>query len=434
MPRNAFDFHFWVPGWANPFESRKSIYQKYAWLNDASPREHSILSSAWPEDKHRRLYAQLSSAVIDIYRTPYVHLWELTQFSNAICQICLNAGYWSELPQMAGHELCPLHGIALQRLCGECHQPIWFGCPRFPETGAFVCNSCRNPLTPFPEKACLQWRSIPQEVIVNAFSPLSIVARRLAAECSGFWRFPSPSPSIEDRLIVHSFTGNSIKLDREVNLPFSSDVLHAHVVPMTFELPCDDKALVCLLKHEQDKMLVNLRRQYPRIRFKQKESEDHLKIKMGWTTHEVDFKRGGYLVNNMEVLLNSLSQERQKKTHWIFVDYLKSEIETYVLKDQISRQVCKILLALSGFQICLVLARLESLVVALIERFSNSDCIDDDSYSVLNNQPYGIRLKWGRVDEEHFVFNVDSCAWMPPYRLRNTERGTELTIFQISQR
>ena len=432
MPRNAFNFRYWVPGWANPFESRKSIYQKYAWLNEATRSEHSVLSSIWPEDKLKLLDARLSSAVLKEHRSPHVHLWEITQFANAICQACLDGGFWSELPQMAGLEQCPIHGIPLQRFCRECQQPIWFGCPRFSETGAFVCKSCDKPLTPFPEKVCLQWRSICHEVILDAFSPLASIAERIASESNGHWRLPGPSPSIEERIILHMLTGHRLKLDREVKLPFAFNELHEKVVPITFELPCNDRNFYDLLEHEQHKMLFDLSEGYDLGALKHNCLKTHLKMKMGWTTHEVDFRSKGRLAENVVSVLNSLSQARREKSNWIFEDYLKSEIETCVSEVHIIRQISRILLAFSVPQICRVLARLEFLVVTLTERLSNRYREDEISYSVLKDQPYGIRLKWGRVDEEHFIFDVDSCAWIPPYRLRSTDRGAELTIFQIS--
>lgn len=431
LSRNVFDFRYWVSGWGNPFESRWSVYQKYVWLNDASPHEYIVLTATGKESNHQRLETRLFSAVLEQHRIPYIKLWDAAQFSHAVCPICLGAGYWSELPQMAGLEECPLHGTPLQRHCRKCLRPIWFGCPQFAKTSAFVCQSCGEPLTSFPKNVFMQWHSISPDALISKFAPLYSIAQRLSAECQGIWRFPGYAPVVEVRLILHLFTCHRTRLDRDAHWPTFAEEVSEQVSPATFLLPFNANILTAELEQERRATITDLTRQCRQIPYGDRRIGETLTVNMGWKTHELDFKTGGALPENVMSVLNSLSNGRVKKSHWSFEDDLYSSIALHFPDAPYLKQVPKILLTFSVWQICRILMRIESLVRTLTERLSGSGGMNDDAHNIIGHQPYGIRLKWGRVDEGHFVFELNSSAWIPPYRLRNTARGIELTIFQI---
>jgi hypothetical protein len=438
-PRNPFKYSHWVSGWARPFESRWSVYQKYAWINSASPSEHSHLMQYFEvaNDSQMHLDARLFAAVPAQHRALGIRLWGPVSFRHAVCPDCLAAGYWSELPQLAGCDHCPIHGTALQRHCRRCLRALRFGCPQFTSTGAYVCRACGEPLTAFPTNACLQWHSLSADTIASRMAPLDVIAQRVAVECDGRWHFPAGV--IDRQLVLNALTGHRMRHAWDENLPLIADGAIGQVIPVTFRLPCDESVLVAELEDARRALVADLTRYCNQSHYVGVPGRATVSIKLEGPTHELAFRPGGSLLENVTFVLESLLArivEIEKRKNLPLPDGLA---EYLGLNLQISSSprtfvadpISKILWTFSVWQVVRVLLWLESLTRTLLKRFDRDGRMTDEIEAILRNQPYGIRLRSARIDERQFVFGLSSSSWTPPYRMRTAANETELTIFQI---
>ncbi|HJW54322.1 MAG TPA: hypothetical protein VJ577_03540 [Burkholderiaceae bacterium] len=432
-PREVFAYPYWVGGWAHPFESRWAAYQKYAWINNATKPEYSILTwdNFWNYEKKANLEERLFALVPSEQRAPRIRLWDKLALPHAVCQVCLESGYWSELPQLAGYDQCPLHGVPLQRRCRKCLRPLQFGHPRFGQTGPFVCGACGEPLTPFPTNACLQWHRMPSEDLLSRLAPLHALAQRFATECEGYWEFPWTRQCPERQWILHAFTGHRLRQEWETNGTLLCDSAIKQVIPVTFILPCDETVLAAELANYRRALLADVAhhfRQYPAAALS---TRGVTEMRMIYMTHELHISAGGTLPENLQAVLQWMDEVKQRKDDRTMEDVLDSELSTYYSVSPLVRFVPKILLAFSVWQIVRVLLWLDSLIETMTVQLTNANGMTDQISALLQEQPYAIRLLRGRIDDANFVFELECGSWIPPYRLRKMTDGIELTIFQI---
>jgi hypothetical protein len=434
-PREIFTYPYWVAGWTHPFESRWAAYQKYAWINNATAHEYAILTGDdfkfGQSERQVLLEERLFAAVPQEQRVPRIGLWEALTLPHAVCPICLESGYWSELPQLAGYDQCPLHGVVLQRRCRKCLQLLRFGRPRFGQTGAFVCGACSEPLTTYPTNACLPWHRLPSEALLSRFAPLDALAQRVATECKGYWEFPWRKLCPQQQLILHTFTGHRLHREWEANGGLFGDRTREQVVPVTFILPCDETVLAAELVDYRRALLADVARhcrQYPAATLSTRGVGG---MKVHFNTHELEIRAGGALLDNVRAILQWMDEAKRRKADQTMEDWLRFNLSLFYPASPHVRLIPKILLAFSVWQVVCVLLWLESLVETMALHLTDTGGMTDQIDVLLNDQPYDIRLRYGRIEEAHFAFEMGCCSWIPPYRLRATADEIELTIFQI---
>jgi hypothetical protein len=430
-PREVFAYPYWVSGWAQPFESRWSVYQKYAWINNACSRDHSLLMSRDVQyhEEQANLDARLFAAVPEQYRPPQIHLWEAADFPHAVCPTCLEAGYWSELPQLVGYDHCPLHGIAMQRCCRKCSRPFRFGCPQFGKTGAYVCLTCGEPVTAFPANVCRQWQSHSLDTVGDRFRPLIASAIRISTECEGKWAFPSRASTLDQRLVLHTLTGIRSHLEWDRNWSLLSPGMGERVVSTTFLLPCDEQFLDYELADMRHALIADLMKYCKKNGGVVSGAKTNVKLKTKSLTHEVGIKSGNSLLDNVRSVLEVFQTERN--LGWGIEDVIRLSFRHIHTEMPAANQVPSILVALAVWQVARVILWIEALMDKLTACFARDGELSDETRAIFDNQPYSIYLRWWRIEAGHFVFEIYQSSWIPPYRLQCTSAGIKLTVYQI---
>ena len=174
-----------VAAWRNPFESNLSIRRKHEWINDgrvARIGDWNVRDMAkwntWSRSFNPNAGTQNSGWLHAMLNLPC-----------AVCPVCLKSGYWSELPQLAGLDKCPLHGVPLQFRCEKCRELLMLGSPRFHES-AFQCEKCRCSVVPRPSSVSKQWAQARASDLGAKFASLLMPAHQLAKEFDCEWSIP----------------------------------------------------------------------------------------------------------------------------------------------------------------------------------------------------------------------------------------------------
>jgi hypothetical protein len=431
--RDPFGLTYWIPGWARPFESLFSLYQKYAWINRATSKEHRWITDLSLDycNERNHLDARLFKELPHQYRSSNIQLWHEANLPNAVCPICLQFGYWSELPQLAGFDQCPLHGIPLQRRCRKCIHPLKFGCPRFGQSGAFVCSVCGEQLTPFPANICQNWVSLPDEFIVSRFAHLDAIAQKIAFKGRGEWHIFGKKRTIDWRLILHALTGHRLHNDLESERSLFNYGLSERILPVTFVLPRDETILDVELMTMQRALIADIVKLCGHYGHSKPAAKSTTWLKTGFIEDELEFQQGGSLFDNIMSVLNTVWEEQNwmvRTSDYFSQQKMRGNAELLNLHRD---QIFKILRPFAVWQVARILFLVENVATELMKRFSMNGTQNEQIGDFLDSQPFGIQLKWGRIDDRRFVFNTFAFALLPPFRILSKPCGIELTIYQI---
>ncbi len=442
--RDPFDFPDWIAGWVHPFESKISLYQKYSWINDASSYEYSRLinslrepnpsvyrSSGSVEDERDNLHKRLYGSLPIEHQPPTIWLWDTCGFPHAVCPQCLDAGYWSEWPQLLGCDSCPLHDVRLRRRCSRCLEPLRFGQPIFGEAGAFICQSCGEPMIESPGNAWLQWHRSPSPALIGRFMNVDNVTQQLRSDCSGKWAFPSPHDRIDHRIVMNSISGNRLQHEWNAAPSLVGDQMFERVETATFCIPCDKRVLTRELRDARLALMADFKHRC-RNRGIQKVGAKNraIKIERGG---EVSYYAGGSLVDDVESILLQLdtyADPRNSEKFEILTSF--QDYSSVGRGNPSSDQLTKIVIALAVWQVARIVFMIAKLSDELLMGLDGKQDIDDETDGIIYQEKYAqLRLLRARTGERAFRYILRPSAWIPPYRVQLTPRKFEVTVFQI---
>jgi hypothetical protein len=255
---------------------------------------------------------------------------------------------------------------------------------------------------------------------------------RFVAACDGEWKFPTDNDRHDRQLVLNALAENRLAnewLDRH---SLFGDHVVERVMPVTILLPEAQGNIDVLLDGLWLAQLADISMYLQRCRRVRTALQGTQATFRSGFGPICEFNVGEDLRNTINQLVKGAGCDPRRTLQIYTRSHLYSKLEYTDWGRPFIEAVAKIVVSLSAWQITRVLMQMEAIIHHVHTHFEYVSEVGNDLQEYLQSATFGRYLRYARIEDGIFNFDMPPNVWISPFRLRCTTNGVEITVFQIS--